>query len=160
MPANKLLSPRQEAFAQAIAHGKPQVRAYALAGYRRQYSNASRLIRNDKVRSRISELKQENESMAQRTREEHLAKMLEREKKADDKGQLSTAHAIANDYAKLMGWLIEKREVTTKQAPADPCFDDLTELEKEQWEMICKPIIMKIYGASATMTEGGNGASY
>jgi hypothetical protein len=68
-----------------------------------------------------------------------------REKKADDKGQLSTAHAIANDYAKLMGWLIEKREVTTKQAPADPCFDDLTDLEKEQWELICKPIIAKLY---------------
>jgi NAD(P)-dependent dehydrogenase (short-subunit alcohol dehydrogenase family) len=32
MPAEKPLSPRQEAFAQAIAHGKPQIRAYALAG--------------------------------------------------------------------------------------------------------------------------------
>lgn len=52
-----LKNARHERFAQELAKGKSQIEAYKLAGYEPKESNASRLIRNDKVRDRVLELK-------------------------------------------------------------------------------------------------------
>lgn len=48
---------RHERFAQELAKGASQVEAYRLAGYAPIEANASRLIRNDKVATRVAELK-------------------------------------------------------------------------------------------------------
>ena len=59
------LNNRQELFARAIAEGHSQKEAYERAGYHSESNNAaeanaSRLIRNDKVRRRIAELRAEH----------------------------------------------------------------------------------------------------
>lgn len=47
---------KHEKFAQGIALGKPQDAAYVDAGYKSNPPNATRLIRNDKVKARIADL--------------------------------------------------------------------------------------------------------
>jgi len=62
MPINKLTA-KQEAFCQAIADGKDQATAYRMAYDAEKmkdetvYPHASRLMKNDKVKARVAELK-------------------------------------------------------------------------------------------------------
>ena len=62
-----LTNTRQETFAQIMAAGSSQIEAHEAAGYKPQYSNASRLMRNDKVEQRITELQHYNCDLAQIT---------------------------------------------------------------------------------------------
>src|SRR5262249_2772234 len=117
--ARMLKNPRHEAFANAVAIGKPQVRAYVEAGYRRDYGNAVRLTRNDKVRRRVTQLRKEHQLRTKRTREEHIEKMTERETKADAKGQYAAAQAVARDISQHNNWITDRKEVTIKQDTLD-----------------------------------------
>lgn len=47
---------RHEAFAQALAKGKTADEAYALAGYRANRGNATRMNANESIRTRVQEL--------------------------------------------------------------------------------------------------------
>jgi len=47
---------KHEAFAQAMAKGKPQAEAYVLAGYKASEPHASRLASDGKVQARMAEL--------------------------------------------------------------------------------------------------------
>lgn len=49
-------NPKHEAFAQAIVAGHPHVKAYEIAGYKKNDGNAGRLTRNEQVKARIKEL--------------------------------------------------------------------------------------------------------
>ena len=51
-----LKNARHERFAQELAKGKTADEAYKVAGYKPQASNASRLMRNDKIRARVDEI--------------------------------------------------------------------------------------------------------
>lgn len=53
-----LSDPKHEAFAQALANGKSQTDAYAIAGYKAHRQNASRLMTNDDVQARVKELQE------------------------------------------------------------------------------------------------------
>ena len=138
-----LKNPRHERFAQLIARGKPQVRAYSLAGYRRDYGNAVRLTRNDRVRRRITALRKEHERMSKRTKEQHFARWLEREDKVEKQGKDALAHKISYDYAVAMGWITTKQEVTTKQDNTKENHVRLARLSPEErviWERLCAKI--------------------
>lgn len=51
-----LSNPRHEAFAQALAKGKTADEAYALAGFKPNRGNATRLKANDSIQKRVQEL--------------------------------------------------------------------------------------------------------
>ena len=54
-----LSNPKHELTAQELSKGKTQVRAIEAAGYSPHRSNASRLIANDNIKSRVQELQVE-----------------------------------------------------------------------------------------------------
>lgn len=66
---------RHERFAQELAKGASQVEAYRLAGYEPIEANASRLTRNDKVATRIAELKLNAANRAEITQARVLAEL-------------------------------------------------------------------------------------
>ena len=54
-----LANPRHELFCQAVVSGRPAMEAYKLAGYKKSSAkaNATRLMENDGISSRIAELR-------------------------------------------------------------------------------------------------------
>ena len=52
-------NPKWELAAQEVAKGKTQVKAIEAAGYAPHRSNASRLIANDNIKSRVRELQEQ-----------------------------------------------------------------------------------------------------
>lgn len=109
-----LANQRHELFAQGLAKGLPASTAYAEAGFKPHEGNASRLSANEKVRARVTELK---ERAAARTEitvagiTERLLKIAEKGEKSNDAPLLSVARASLMDAAKLNGLVIEKKEV-------------------------------------------------
>jgi phage terminase small subunit len=76
------LNARQEAFARYIAEGRCQREAYRSAGYaptsdNATDANASRLLRHDKVQSRVRELQAAQAEASQITAERLLAELEE-----------------------------------------------------------------------------------
>jgi phage terminase small subunit len=69
-----LSNPRHERFVQLVASGMSATKAYVEAGYAEQGANvnASRLIANDSVSARITELKERTASACEITRQEVL----------------------------------------------------------------------------------------
>lgn len=51
-----LKHPRRERFAQEIAKGMPQLKAYGIAGYKPNDGNASKLVRRPEVVARVREI--------------------------------------------------------------------------------------------------------
>lgn len=108
MPAMK--NARHEAFAQALASGKSQAEAYALAGYRPSEPNASRLTRNEKVRARVAEIQGKAAQRAVVTVESLAAELEEARALALKSNQSAAAVSATMGKAKLFGLLVEKRE--------------------------------------------------
>ena len=67
-----LANPRHELFCQAIASGKPAMEAYKLAGYKKSSakSNATRLMENDGISSRIAELRAQESAKSEFSRDQ------------------------------------------------------------------------------------------
>lgn len=125
-----LANARHERFAQEVAKGASATAAYAAAGYKPCDQNASRLMRNDKVRNRVTELKG---AIAQRTTLT-VASLTERLLRIASKGEdnggasmLSVARAALMDAAKLNGLVIDRstRELSEDQMRA--LLDQLAE---------------------------------
>ena len=68
-------NPKWELAAQEVAKGKTQLEAIETAGYAPHDSNASRLIGNDKVKSRIRELQEQAAMSISITLEGQIAKL-------------------------------------------------------------------------------------
>src|SRR6476469_1187319 len=64
MPA--LSNARHEAFARALAAGKTQLEAYALAGFKPNSGNASPLAQHPDLGARVAELQAEQDEMARK----------------------------------------------------------------------------------------------
>lgn len=110
-----LRNQRHELFAQGLAKGLPASTAYADAGFKPHEGNASRLSANEKVKARVTELK---ERAAART-EITVAKITERllgiaakGEKSNDAPMLSVARASLMDAAKLNGLVIDKGQLS------------------------------------------------
>ena len=67
-----LTNPRHEFFCQAIASGKPAMEAYKLAGYKKSSAkaNATRLMENDGISSRIAELRGQQSAKSEFSRDQ------------------------------------------------------------------------------------------
>jgi hypothetical protein len=67
-----LANPRHELFCQAIASGRPAIEAYKLAGYKNSSAkaNATRLMENDGISSRIAELRAQQSAKAELSRDQ------------------------------------------------------------------------------------------
>jgi Terminase small subunit len=65
-----LANPRHELFSQAIASGRPAMEAYKLAGYKKSSAkaNATRLMENDGISSRIAELRAQQSAKSEFSR--------------------------------------------------------------------------------------------
>jgi terminase small subunit-like protein len=67
-----LTNPRHELFCQAIASGRPAIGAYKLAGYKNSSAKASatRLMENDGISSRIAELRAQQSTKSEFSRDQ------------------------------------------------------------------------------------------
>jgi phage terminase small subunit len=71
---------RHERFVRGLIRGKSQGDAYLAAGYRPisasgAYAHAARLVRNDRVRARLSELQAKEEFKSLLTMEKHMEEL-------------------------------------------------------------------------------------
>ena len=67
-----LANPRHELFCQAVASGRPAMEAYKLAGYKKSSAkaNATRLMENDGISSRIAELRDQQSAKSEFSRDQ------------------------------------------------------------------------------------------
>ena len=120
------LTPKQEAFAQAVASGKSQAEAYRIAYNASKckpetvHVKASHLMADGKVAARVAEMRGKAAEAAAVTLEGHLSRLEELSKAAQGAGQYSAAIAAEVARGKASGIAVEKSEhmVTTKTLPA------------------------------------------
>ncbi|MGP9819200.1 terminase small subunit [Salinarimonas sp. NSM] len=136
MPAMK--NARHEAFAQAVAKGRTQVEAYALAGYKPNDGHAARLAGNGRVRARIAELQGRAAERTAVTIESLTAELEEARALAKAQGQAGGAVAATMGKAKLHGLLVERRHHSGAVGSYD--LSKLTDEELERLESILGPI--------------------
>jgi phage terminase small subunit len=105
-----LTNARHERFAQELASGKSQAEAYVAAGYKYDEPNASRLTRNDRIRSRVAELQGHVAKRVAVTLESLLEEAEEIRKAALEAGSYAAAIAAVKEKGVLSGLRVEKRE--------------------------------------------------
>jgi pyrroloquinoline quinone (PQQ) biosynthesis protein C len=104
----QLKNKKHEIWAIAIVDGKGTMEAQALAGYRKNSSNASNFMRkHPEVEARINELLKIKEDAAIARREE-CAKILTKMARAGDDKTDTVKQKAIELLAKLQGWLIER----------------------------------------------------
>ena len=118
-----LRNPRHEKFAQEIAKSKTATAAMAAAGYS-DPRNSTRLTKNDEIRRRIEELKERGAVRAEVTVASLLGELEEARQVALKLGQASAAVQCSMGKAKILGLIIDRREVGNAGA-----FDDMTDEE-------------------------------
>lgn len=97
-----LKNARHESMAQALAKGKTADEAYALAGYKPDRGNASRLTANDSIRARVEEIKARAAEKAEWTAADRLSALkdiFDREAQDDPR----TAIAAIAEANKMQG---------------------------------------------------------
>ena len=126
---------RQERFAQNLAKGMTQDKAYAEAGYKPNRHNASALKTKQHISNRIAELMQRNvqkqDAMVEITTQRLLEMAEEARVLAMQQNQPAAALTALTAIAKLSGRWIERSEQTTKT-------DDLNTLSDAQLAAIIK----------------------
>jgi len=106
-----LKNARHEKFAQELAKGQAQDKAYAAAGYRPDRGAASRLSANVNIRARVEELKGKAAERCVVTVEGITQRLLNIAVKGEggkDAPMLSVARASLMDAAKLNGLIIDR----------------------------------------------------
>jgi len=101
METKPILPPRYEAFAQNIARGKTAAESYRLAGYAEKgaHKRAPRMMANEGIKSRISELRTTIEDQMIITRSAYLAKCWDR-----FINETRDSPKYGEMLAKAMGW--------------------------------------------------------
>ena len=133
---------------QAVAEGKPASEAYRLAGYRSvggngSEANASRLIRNDKVASRMDELRTEAAKRNEITLDLILRELEEARLGALMEGQYSAAVAASLGRAKIAGLVVDKTEISgvVRKPSRVPIADK--QITLAEWEQKFQPKLDK-----------------
>ena len=103
-------NPKWELAAQEVAKGKTQLKAIKTAGYAPHDSNASRLIGNDRVKSRIRELQEQAAMETKITIEGQIAKLEGLLEQAKQLKQISAGVAAIDKQNELMGFKIQRVE--------------------------------------------------
>ena len=123
---------RHERFAQELAKGASQLEAYRLAGYEPVEANASRLIRNDKVSSRVAELKA---AAAERTitTVHDIATQLDEDRAFAKECEAPSAMVSATmGKAKVLGLIVERAEHTGKDG-GPIAMQDVSDQDVVRW---------------------------
>ena len=125
------LTPKQEAFAQAIVAGVSQSDAYRAAYKVRPNTkpesvnqNASRIMANVNIMSRVSELREPVAKKAQITLESHLDDLMRLRNMAAKEKQYSAAISAEIARGKASGVHVEKSEQTVSTRTLEPVPDD------------------------------------
>lgn len=113
------LTPKQEAFALAVASGKTQSDAYREAFNVRPNTKpttvnveASKLMSDPNISQRVEELRKPIANKAMITLESHIARLKELAELAIDQGQIAAAIKAEELCGKASGVYIEKRQIT------------------------------------------------
>lgn len=103
----QLPNPKHEIFAQMLARGLPQYEAYINAGYSEigARANSTRLIANDNIKNRLSELQAHAAAASQITMESLLAEMEKISTSAYRCGHYHAAIRSVEAKAKLLGFV-------------------------------------------------------
>ena len=125
------LTPKQEAFAQAIVAGVSQSDAYRAAYKVRPNTkpesvnqNASRIMANVNIMSRVAELREPVAKKAQITLESHLDDLMRLRNMAAKEKQYSAAISAEIARGKASGVHVEKSEQTVSTRTLEPVPDD------------------------------------
>lgn len=115
------LTPKQEAFAQAVASGKSQSDAYRAAYKVRDNTKpetvnqqASRIMADRKVTARVEELRKPVVEAAQITLASHLDRLRALSEAAEASAQYSAAITAEVARGKASGLYVDKAEITGK----------------------------------------------
>lgn len=108
-----LKNPKHEAFAQAIAEGKPQLEAYIQAGYKASEPHASRLASDGKVATRVAEILHRAAARTEITIASLTEMLLEDRQSARAAGQFAAAVSADEKIGKLYGLFIDRAEIKT-----------------------------------------------
>jgi hypothetical protein len=123
-----LSNAKHELFCQHLALGKTASEAYEMAGYKPSRSNASVLRAKQNVSERLSEILQQSErkvvQQIEYTRDSILAELEEARQMAIELKNPSAAWQAAMAKAKILGLIIDRREVGETGA-----FDHMTDEE-------------------------------
>ena len=103
-------SPKWELAAQELAKGRTQVEAIETAGYSPHRSNASRLIANDSIKLRVSELQEQAARSISITLEGQIAKLEDLLNQAKQHKQISAGVSAIDKQNELMGFRIQRVE--------------------------------------------------
>jgi phage terminase small subunit len=120
-----LSNPKHELTAQELAKGKTQVEAIEAAGYSPHRSNASRLIANDSIKLRVSELQEQAAMSISITLEGQIAKLEQVVEQATTLKQGSAAIAAIREQNELMGLKIQRVESKRVDAFANMSDEEL-----------------------------------
>jgi phage terminase small subunit len=123
-----LKNPKHEKFAQLIARGEYQHKAYLQAGYSGNEGKASRLGHDPRIVARVLELKDRGAERAEVTIESLILEAAEIQSRAIEAGQFAAATSALTAKAKLAGKWIERSE---QGKPGD--FDRMNEEELEAY---------------------------
>jgi phage terminase small subunit len=123
-----LKNARHEQFAQALAKGKAQAKAYAAAGYKPSEHHASRLASNGKVAARVREILAKVADKAEWSAADRLA-ALKRIHGATEKGDPRTAIAAIAEANKMQGSHAPVRQQHTGKDGGPIAYSNLTEEE-------------------------------
>jgi hypothetical protein len=136
-----LPNPRHESFAQALAKGKTADDAYALAGFKPNRGNATRLKANESVLKRVAELQAK---VAERTVitaasiTERLLNIATKAEESNDAPMLSVARASLMDAAKLNGLVVDKHKHSGSIGTYD--LSKVTDEQLDHLESILGPL--------------------
>ena len=122
-----LKNPRHELFAQALAQGMTQDKAYVAAGYKPSRFHASGLATKRHLKERVAELQTRNvtkrDEMAAITAESLLREAEEARQKAMELGQTSAAIQAIVAKGKLGGVWVERSERTNIKGDLESLSD-------------------------------------
>ena len=119
-----LRNPRHEKFATEIVAGKSAAEAYELAGYKPNYGNCIRLKGNERVSARVAELQHDCAVRAEVTVASVLDELEVARRLALKHRQASAAVQASMGKARILGLIIDRREVGEPGA-----FDSKTDEE-------------------------------
>jgi hypothetical protein len=135
-----LSNAKHELFCQQLALGKTASEAYELAGYKPSRSNASVLRAKQNISDRLDEILQESEKTVLKqmeyTRDALLSELEKARQLALKRGQASAAVQCTMGKAKILGLILDRREVGEVGAFDHMTDEQLLEHAKKQAEAL------------------------
>jgi phage terminase small subunit len=132
---NAGLNPRQQRFCEGVVSGLPASRAYVEAGYssRSPDQEASNLVRNPKVASKIAELQAKAAKKAEKTVADVIADLDRLRDEAFATGQIAAGVSAVMGAARILGMIVDKSQVEQLQHKPAPLPTQILELTEAEW---------------------------